>query len=93
MFSLKKVTLVVVSSLVAAFYVSANEPAKVSDEMMSKAKVDLSQLLTKFDNDNNGLLSKAEVAVSKNKTLLDNFDAIDANNDGALSEEELKSFK
>lgn len=93
MFSLKKVTLVVVSSLVAAFYVSANEPVKVSTEIASTTKVDLTQLLSQFDNDNNGLLSKAEVAVSKNKTLLDNFDAIDENNDGGLSEQELASFK
>lgn len=89
MFSLKKVTLVVISSLVAAFYVSANEPEKLSNEV---SKVDLTQLLSKFDNDGNGLLSKAEVAVSKHAVLLENFDHIDANNDGGLSEAELSAF-
>ncbi|GHE91515.1 EF-hand domain-containing protein [Thalassotalea profundi] len=92
MFSLKKVTLVVVSSLVATLHVGATEPVKVTEEMPTIAKVDLTSLLSQFDNDNNGLLSKAEVAVSKNKILLDNFDEIDANNDGGLSENELASF-
>ncbi|XQW85616.1 hypothetical protein ACOYR1_02465 [Thalassotalea piscium] len=89
MFSLKKVTLVVVSSLAAAFYVSANEPVKIMNEVN---KVDLTQLLSKFDNDSNGALSKAEVAASKHSVLVDNFDAIDSNKDGGLSEDELKAF-
>ncbi len=82
MFNFKKIALVVVSSLVAAFYVSA---AEVNE-------IDLTQLLNKFDNDKNGLLSKAEVITSKNKILLARFDEIDVNNDGGLSQKELESF-
>ena len=97
MFNLKKVTLVVVSSLVATFSVNANEPVKVANEIDTVAvdtvaKVNLTSFLSQFDNDNNGLLSKEEVAVSKNKVLIDNFDDIDTNNDGGLSENELASF-
>ena len=92
MFSLKKVSVVVVTSLVAAFYVSANEPVKMAADLAEKGKVELTSLVAKFDKDNNGILSKAEVEISKDKTLLKHFDAIDTNTDLGLSTEELKSF-
>lgn len=92
MFNLQKATLVVISALVVTFSVNANEPVKVANEIETVAKVNLTSFLSQFDNDNNGLLSKAEVAVSKNKVLIDNFDDIDTNNDGGLSEKELASF-
>lgn len=90
MFNLKKVSLVVVGSLVTAFYVSANEPVNTATEA---SNVDLTQLLSQYDKDGNGLLSKAEVAASKHKILLENFDDIDTNNDETLSHSELSSFK
>ncbi len=90
MFSLKKVTLVVVSSLIITFYVSANDPKNISIE---DNKVDFTQLLTQYDKDTDGLLSKPEVAASKHKILLDNFKNIDTNNDGGLSLAELNTFE
>lgn len=87
MFNLKKVSLVVVGSLVATFFATANE---MPSEMDSKK--DLSHLVNQFDTDKNGKLSKDEVTASKNSILIVNFSKIDANKDSSLSKEELKSF-
>lgn len=92
MISLKKITLIAVSSLIGAFYVSASEPVKMVNELAEKGKGEVVQLIAKFDQDNNGLLSKAEVEVSKNEALVKNFAAIDTNTDAGLSEEEIKLF-
>ncbi|MBU2918200.1 EF-hand domain-containing protein [Psychrosphaera sp. F3M07] len=90
MLSLKKITLVVISSLVATFFVSANQATNIQTGMGSKT--DLSHLLSQLDSDNDGKLSKEEVMASKNSTLISNFSKIDANNDGSLSKKELESF-
>lgn len=90
MFNLKKVSLVVVGSLVATFFATANENTNMPTEMASKN--DLSHLVSQYDTDKDGKLSKDEVRASKNSTLISNFTKIDANKDGSLSKEELKSF-
>jgi Ca2+-binding EF-hand superfamily protein len=86
MFNLKKVSLVVVGSLVATFFATANEMPPETG-----SKKNLSHLVSQYDTDKNGKLSKDEVRASKNSTLIVNFSKIDANNDGSLSKEELKS--
>jgi hypothetical protein len=90
MFNLKNITLAAVASLFVTFYASANAP--VTAEVAGAPKADLAKLLSKFDADKNGSLSKAEVAASNNKTLMDNFNGIDFNKDGELSKRELESF-
>jgi hypothetical protein len=95
MISLKKVSAVVVTCAVAAFYADAKDGVELGDQAktsMKKAKADFVQLVAKYDADNNGLLSKAEVAKSKHEALIKNFDGIDQNADAGLSEEELKAF-
>ena len=92
MISLKKVSLFVFTTSIAAFYVSAEDKATVPSKTVEVASVEFSQLLAKFDKDNNGLLSKAEVAVSKDELLIKRFDSIDTNADAGLNEEELKTF-
>jgi Ca2+-binding EF-hand superfamily protein len=90
MFNLKNISLAAVASLLVTFYASANAP--VTTEVASAPKADLTILLTQFDADKNGSLSKAEVAASNNKTLMENFSSIDFNKDGELSKRELESF-
>lgn len=92
MISLKSVSLFVVTSSIAAFYVSANEQANDVVKTIETTQVEFSELLAKFDKDNNGLLSKAEVAVSKDELLIKRFDSIDTNADAGLNEQELKAF-
>jgi len=95
MMSLKKVSAVVVTCAVAAFYVDAKDGVELSEQAktsMQKAKAEFIQLLAKYDADNNGLLSKAEVAKSKHLALIKNFEEIDGNADSGLSEAELKAF-
>jgi hypothetical protein len=95
MISLKKVSAVVVTCAVAAFYADAKDSVEIGEQAkspMKKAKAEFVQLVAKYDADNNGLLSKAEVAKSKHKALIKNFDEIDQNDDSGLSEEELKAF-
>ena len=89
MFNLKKVSLVVVGSLVATFFATANEVTNMPTEVKSKS--DLSHLVSQYDTDKDGKLSKDEVRASKNSILISNFTKIDANSDGSLSKEELKS--
>jgi Ca2+-binding EF-hand superfamily protein len=48
--------------------------------------------IMKLDTDGNGLVSRAEVEESGKDRLLEHFDEIDANSDGNLSEEEIKTF-
>lgn len=95
MLSLKKVSIVALSCLVGAFYVSAEEPvveAEIKAMKSSQVKAKFVQLMAKYDVDNNGLLSKAEAVKSKNQSLIKNFDAIDENGDAGISEQELNSF-
>ncbi len=90
MFSLKKVILVVVSSLIATFFVSANESVNLQTGMGGRN--DLSHLISQFDTDKDGKLSQEEVIASKNSSLISNFSQIDTNNDGSLSLKELEEF-
>ena len=90
MFNLKNLSLAAVASLVVTFYASANAP--VTTEAAKAPKADLAKLISKFDTDKNGSLSKVEVAASNDKTLMQNFNSIDFNKDGELSKRELESF-
>jgi hypothetical protein len=45
-----------------------------------------------YDKDGNGLLSRSEVDQIKSR-LATNFDAMDANKDGELSHEEIRTFR
>jgi len=104
--SLKKVTLVVSTCVLASYFVSADDKvaslsaatievisAKVAaTNSLSIAIKDIPALLTKFDSNNNGLLNKAEVAASENELLAKHFEDIDQNADAAISLEELKHY-
>lgn len=51
-----------------------------------------SDLISQYDTDGDGQLSKAEVKASNNSKLQASFDTLDKNSDGKLSAEELKGF-
>ncbi len=94
--SLIEVSAFVVLTTLAAFIVDAKE----SDELKTVAlerSTEISEqfegLLKKFDADKNGLLSKDEVAKSKQEVIMRNFKAIDTNTDASISLEELNAFK
>ena len=98
--SLKKVTLIVSTCVLASYFVSAEEKVSsfdtptvaVASTKIATAVNDTSALLTQFDSDKNGLLSKAEVMASKNELLAEHFNAIDKNADSAISKSELKGY-
>jgi hypothetical protein len=104
--SLKKVTLLVSTCVLASYFVSADDkvaslgvpaieaiPAKVAaSDSLSIAIKDIPALLTKFDSNKNGLLNKAEVAASKSEVLAKHFKDIDQNADAEISVVELQHY-
>ncbi len=103
--SLKKVTLLVSTCVLASYFVSADEKvtslntptieavsAKVASDSLSIAIKDIPALLTKFDSNKNGLLNKAEVAASKSEMLVKHFKDIDQNADAEISVVELQHY-
>jgi len=104
--SLKKVTLVVSTCVLASYFVSADEKVaslSAATIEVTSAKVaatnslsidikDIPALLTKFDSNKNGLLNKAEVAASKSELLAKHFKDIDKNADAEISARELKQY-
>jgi len=103
--SLKKVTLLVSTCVLASYFVSADEKvtslntptieavsAKVASDSLSIAIKDIPALLTKFDSNKNGLLNKAEVATSKSEMLVKHFKDIDQNADTEISIVELQHY-
>ena len=104
--SLKKVTLIVSSCVLASYFVSADDKvtnlstptveaisAKVATtESLAATITDISALLTKFDSDKNGLLNKEEVVASKHELLTKHFKDIDQNADAEISAGELKQY-
>jgi len=104
--SLKKVTVIVSTCILASYFVSADEKveniAVAQTEAISAtvkatnsfatAITDIPALLTKFDSNNNGQLNLAEVTVSNNEVLAKHFKDIDQNADAELSANELKHF-
>lgn len=50
-------------------------------------------MFQKMDLDGDGRISKEEAQKSDRKRLQENFDVIDANKDGFLDKEELKTYK
>jgi Ca2+-binding EF-hand superfamily protein len=55
-------------------------------------QIDFSKLLSVFDIDNNGALSKAELSTSDNETLKSAFKSIDINEDASISADEFRAF-
>jgi hypothetical protein len=104
--SLKKVTLVVSTCVLASYFVSADEKVAnlsaptieaISEKVaasngLSIAIKDIPALLTKFDSNKNGLLNKAEVAASKSEMLAKHFKDIDQNADAEISVVELQHY-
>ena len=104
--SLKKVTLVVSTCVLASYFVSADEKVAslsvptieaisekvAASDSLSIAIKDIPALLTKFDTNNNGLLNKAEVAASNSELLAKHFKDIDQNADEEISAGELKHY-
>lgn len=94
--SLIEVSAFVVLATLAAFIVDAKEPDElntVSLERSTEITEQFEGLLKKYDADKNGLLSKDEVAKSKQEVIMRNFKAIDTNTDASISLEELNAFK
>lgn len=93
--SLIEVSAIVVVATLAAFIVDAKQPVElgeITNDTVKELKNDYTHLVAKFDADKNGLLSKAEVAASKNDVLMRNFNTIDTNGDENISNEELTDY-
>lgn len=93
--SLIEVTGIVLVAAFATFIVDAKQPEEVSKLAKANTSVkqtDFSYIVTKFDADQNGLLSKSEIEASKNDVLMRNFKAIDANQDESISTEEISLY-
>ena len=67
---------------------NANAPQHAGGEHMKLFRA----LWSNADTDKDGQLSKSEAAAAKLSQLSDNFDAIDANKDGKISEQELQQW-
>ena len=71
--------------LLVSLLISCNSKKKKDLTNTEDGRPSLSQIFSEFDADKDGKLSRAEV----NGPLADDFDAIDTNQDGFLSETEL----
>lgn len=104
--SLKKVTALVALFTVSAFLIDAVEATEVAVKKttvttieaptitidVAKQMNNFEQLIKQFDQDNNQLLSKKELANSNEKDLLTAFNLIDKNADAGLSSDEYQQF-
>ena len=104
--SLKKVTLVVSTCVLASYFVSAEEKVAslavptveaisvklATADRIATAITNIPALLTELDRNKNGLLNRAEVAASNNKVLAKYFKDIDQNADAEISASELKHY-
>jgi len=104
--SLKKVTLIVSTCVLASYFVSADDKvinlstptveeisAKVATtESLAATITDISALFTQYDSNKNGLLNQAEIIASKNELLAKHFKDIDQNADAKISASELKQY-
>jgi hypothetical protein len=104
--SLKTVTLVVSTCVLASYFVSADDKVAnlsaptveaisatvATTDSLATAITDIPALLTKFDSNKNGLLNLAEVTASNNELLAKNFKDIDQNADEEISAVELKYY-
>ena len=87
--SLKKLTLMVVIAAVTSNFAYANDAAVIEKSKAISASK-FTQLLNKFDQDKNGLLSAKEV---KSEVKLHHaFKDIDTNKDANINETELNAF-
>lgn len=98
---LSKSTLGFVLAAVATFTVNANEVTPNITAIEDAAQVegsfslhqfDFSKLLSVFDIDKNGALSKAELSTSDNEALKSAFQSIDSNDDASISADEFNAF-
>ena len=92
--SLKKTTALVIAFTAAGFFLNPSEASDIDNGVKGNKGIAVSfeQLLKANDADNNGLLSKKEIAAVTDKTLLNNFNAIDINADQAISEQEFAQY-
>ncbi|MBU2880430.1 hypothetical protein KO525_00515 [Psychrosphaera sp. B3R10] len=88
MLKLNKVTLVEIFAVFTAF---AAATATASD-LESAVEKDQGDLISQYDTDGDGQLSKSEASASNISELISNFDSLDANKDGQLSAEELAAL-
>ena len=89
--SLTQVTTLVWVAFTASFFVNA-DTTSVALSQSSSALVQDQFIFSSLDADKDGVLSKAEVNVSKNKLLTKSFKEIDSNGDSSLSKAELVNF-
>ncbi|MBU2923838.1 hypothetical protein Q4506_15425 [Colwellia sp. 4_MG-2023] len=96
--NLFKVTVMVITAALASNFVNAEDKISTAIESsqptMAKVEQQLSfpALITELDGDANGMLSQDEVAVSHLTFLQEEFNNIDANQDGQIEEAEFNSF-
>lgn len=88
MLKLNKVTLVEIFAVFTAFTAAT---ATASD-VESAVEKDQGDLISQYDTDGNGQLSKSEVSASNLSELISNFDSLDTNKDGQLTAEELAAL-
>lgn len=95
----KALSLVLV--VAASFSVNANnvtpnitavEDTAEEGSSFTTNQLDFSKLLSVFDIDKNGALSKAELSTSDNETLKSVFKSIDVNEDASISADEFRAF-
>ncbi len=89
--SLTQVTTLVWVAFTASFFVNADD----SNIELNQSQSTLAQdqfIFSALDTDKDGVLSKTEINVSKNKLLTKSFKEIDSNGDSSLSKDELVNF-
>jgi len=95
--SLKKVTAIVFVCTLGAFMMNAQaDNSAIETKVVVKDVVNqvqsFSELINKFDVDNNGLLSETELKVSKVSLLIESFNKMDLNADLGISEQEFNQY-
>lgn len=88
MLKLNKVTLVAFFSVLTSIVAST----VTAGELDTALKLSQEDLISKYDTNGDGKLSKSEVSASNNSKLISSFDSLDSNKDGQLSADELAKF-
>lgn len=88
MLKLNKLTLVEIFALLTALTTASATASELNVSVTS----DTSVLISQYDTDGDGQLSKTEVSASNNTELKANFESLDANQDGFLTAKEIASL-
>lgn len=88
MLKLNKLTLVEIFAVLTALTTASATASELNVSVTS----DTSVLISQYDTDGDGQLSKTEVSASNNTELKANFESLDANQDGFLTAEEIASL-